>query len=81
MVANLILKGTYYYCSNCRMRQPGIPPRCQFCEYWFSNYEEMLMEYRIQQYQAEIYKRKEDLVKDESDLFGTSGTQDSTQQK
>lgn len=81
MVANLILKGSLYYCSNCHMRQPGIPPRCQFCECWFSNYEDTIMEYRIHQYQAEICKRKEDLMKDESNLFGESRAQDSAEQK
>lgn len=77
MVANLILKNDLYYCSNCRMKQPGIPPRCQFCECWFSNYEDTIMEYRIRQYQAEIYKKKEDLMKNENDIYRESEPQDS----
>lgn len=67
MVSNLILKGGYYYCSNCRMRQPGIPPRCQFCECWFSNYEDTILEYRMNQYEAEINRKKEE-IENESNL-------------
>ena len=41
MVANLILKGDNYYCSNCMVKQSGIPPHCNFCGYQFSNWEEV----------------------------------------
>ena len=67
MVSNLILKDGYYYCNNCRMRQPGIPPRCQFCECWFSNYEDTILEYRMNQYEAEINRKKEE-IENESNL-------------
>ena len=33
-----------YYCSECMMRQPVIGPICCFCEYEFSNYEEIITE-------------------------------------
>ena len=41
MVANLILKGNNYYCSNCMVKQSGIPYKCNFCGYQFSNWEEI----------------------------------------
>ena len=44
MVANLIFKSGNYYCSNCMMRQSGIPPRCSFCGYAFSNWETIMIE-------------------------------------
>lgn len=41
MVATLKLKSDEYYCSNCMMRQQGIPLYCYFCGCEFSNWEEI----------------------------------------
>lgn len=68
MISDLVKKGTFYYCSNCQMRQQGIPHNCHFCGNWFSNYEETILKYRMEQYQAEIYRKKEELTKNESNL-------------
>jgi len=43
MIAKLIHKNDYYYCSECRMKQK-LQPYCDFCEAIFSNYEELLLE-------------------------------------
>ena len=64
MVANLILKQGHYYCDNCRMSQPGIPPRCGFCGYEFSNWETIIFEREIEE------KR----YKDESNLYRENQT-------
>ena len=44
MVANLIFKSGNYYCSDCMMRQSGIPPRCFFCSSLFSNWESIVVD-------------------------------------
>lgn len=44
MIAKLIHKNDYYYCSECRMKQKKIiEPYCFFCGSTFSNYEEELV--------------------------------------
>lgn len=43
MIAKLIHKNDYYYCSECRMKQK-LEPYCYFCGANFSNYEEELIE-------------------------------------
>lgn len=44
MIAKLIHKNDYYYCSECRMKQDRIiEPYCFFCGAIFSNYEEELI--------------------------------------
>lgn len=44
MIAKLIKKNDYYYCSECRMKQPKeLEPYCFFCGANFSNYEEELI--------------------------------------
>lgn len=43
MVSNLIFKSGNYYCSNCMVLQSQLLPRCSFCGYLFSNYEEIIM--------------------------------------
>ena len=40
MIAHLIPKFDYYYCSECRIKQP-IGEICIFCGAIFSNYEEL----------------------------------------
>lgn len=60
MVANLIFKSDHYYCSNCMMRQSGILPRCAFCGYEFSNWENIMYEKINKEIQNEI---KEEDVK------------------
>lgn len=42
MIAHLIPKFDYYYCSECRIKQP-IGEICIFCRAIFSNYEELLL--------------------------------------
>lgn len=42
MIAHLIPKFDYYYCSECRIKQP-IGEICIFCGAIFSNYEELLL--------------------------------------
>ena len=44
MVADLIKKNNYYYCSHCRMRQLQPNPNCYFCGNYFSNWESVLIE-------------------------------------
>ena len=63
MVANLILKHDNYYCSNCMMRQSGIPARCNFCGYTFSNWEEVA-------YKNVMIEVEEEVRSNESNLFG-----------
>ena len=63
MVANLISKNNYYYCSNCKMRQTGIPTRCYFCEYIFSNWEEIA-------YKTVMLEVEEEMRKNESNISG-----------
>ena len=43
MVAQLIKKNDYFYCSNCRMKQ-HVSSVCFFCGYSFSNYAELAAE-------------------------------------
>lgn len=40
MVAQLIQRNNYFYCSNCRMKQK-VTSQCFFCEAIFSNYAEL----------------------------------------
>ena len=42
MIAKLIHKNNYYYCSKCHMKQ-DLKPYCNFCGVNFSNYEEVLI--------------------------------------
>ena len=59
MIAKLIIKNRHYICSNCMMRQEGIPPYCKFCGYEFSNWEELafkdVME-EIKRNESNIYR-------------------------
>jgi len=43
MIAKLIYKNGYYYCSECRIKQK-LQLYCNFCGAVFSNYEEIKME-------------------------------------
>lgn len=43
MIAQLIDKGTYYICSECRMKQRELGETCWFCGKVFTNYEEELI--------------------------------------
>lgn len=61
MVANLKLKSDGYYCSNCMMRQSGIPTHCYFCGDEFSNWEEVA-------YQAVMLDVEEERRKNESNF-------------
>lgn len=54
MVTNLIFKSGNYYCSNCMVRQSGIPPRCSFCGYLFSNWEELIYKEIMRQMSDEV---------------------------
>ena len=55
MIAKLIHKNDYYYCSECRMKQPTIiEPYCFFCGATFSNYEEELIKF-VQEMENIIY--------------------------
>ena len=42
MIAKIIHKNDYYYCSECRMKQE-LQPYCDFCGADFTNYEEELI--------------------------------------
>ena len=64
MVANLILKGNNYYCSNCMVKQPGIPAQCNFCGYQFSNWEEIA-------YKEVMLEVEEEMRKNERNLYRT----------
>lgn len=56
MIAKLIHKNDYYYCSNCMMKQPELNETCWFCESLFSNYEELLLEnYKESEYD-DVYR-------------------------
>lgn len=44
MITILISKYGKYICGNCRMQQAKLNPYCPFCNYSFSNYEELLFE-------------------------------------
>ena len=61
MVAKLKVKPDGYYCSNCRVRQHGIPPYCCFCGYEFSNWEEV-------SYKAVLDEIEEEMKKNESNI-------------
>ena len=63
MVANLKLKSNEYYCSNCMMRQPGIPTHCYFCGYEFANWEEIA-------YKEVMLEVEEERRKNESNISG-----------
>ena len=65
MIANLILKHNNYVCSNCMMRQTGIPSRCYFCGYQFSNWEEIA-------YNEVMKDVEEERRKNESNLHRTN---------
>ena len=43
MIAQLIDKGTYYICSEFRMKQRELGETCWFCGKVFTNYEEELI--------------------------------------
>lgn len=62
MVANLISKGNDYYCSNCMMRQSGIPSFCNFCESEFSNWEEIAYKTVMLEVEEEM-KKNEDYIR------------------
>lgn len=60
MIAKLIHKNNYYYCSECRMAQIGdLLPFCYFCGANFSNYEQII----ISKFKEEV--RKELQVNDD----------------
>lgn len=59
MVANLILKGDNYYCSNCMVKQFGIPARCNFCGYQFSNWEEIAYKTVMLEVEEEMRKNED----------------------
>ena len=65
MVANLIPKEDGFRCSNCMMRQTGIPTHCYFCGYEFSNWEDIA-------YKVIITEIEEERRKNESDIYGES---------
>ena len=44
MITILVSKYGEYFCGNCRMRQKELTPYCPFCDYSFSNYEELLLQ-------------------------------------
>ena len=44
MIATLLKKPQGYMCSNCRLIQRTIAPTCSFCNYSFSNFEEIVLE-------------------------------------
>lgn len=39
MIAQLVEKNNTLICSECRMKQPRVRPKCIFCNAIFSNYE------------------------------------------
>ena len=52
MIAQILKKTGYCICSNCRMKQPELNETCWFCESFFSNYEELLLEsYKESEYE------------------------------
>lgn len=44
MVAYIKNKDEMWYCTNCRMRQSGLIPRCSFCGAEFTNYIEQVID-------------------------------------
>lgn len=44
MVTHLVRKGDKLICHNCRMEQKELRETCWFCDYFFSNYEIMVLE-------------------------------------
>ena len=62
MVANLILKGNNYYCSNYMVKQFGIPSQCNFCGYQFSNWEEIAYKAVMLEVEEEM-KKNEDYIR------------------
>lgn len=44
MIATLLTKNNKHICSNCRMEQKDLRAFCWFCDSFFSNYEEALLE-------------------------------------
>ena len=56
MIAKLIHKNDYYYCSECRMRQK-LQSYCDFCGAIFSNYEEELIKESEDNYFGENVSR------------------------
>lgn len=44
MVTHLVRKGDKLICHNCRMEQKELRETCWFCDYFFSNYEIIVLE-------------------------------------
>ena len=59
MVAKLFKKQYYYYCSNCMMRQEGIPQNCHFCGDMFSNYEDVILKEHAEDFVKHLKKEGE----------------------
>ena len=45
MIATLLTKNNKHICSNCRMEQKDLRAFCWFCDSFFSNYEEVALQY------------------------------------
>lgn len=46
-----------WYCSKCRMGQSHLVERCEFCYAWFSNYEEVVIERKIEEKDREVEEK------------------------
>lgn len=44
MLTHLAKKNNKWICHNCRMEQKKLQPTCWFCDYFFSNYEAVVLE-------------------------------------
>ena len=62
MVAKLIERNGVWYCSNCMMKQPQPQDKCWWCDYIFSNIEEVLIKDVMSQY--------EEAIRNESNIHG-----------
>lgn len=56
MISKLIENNGIYYCSNCHMKQSKLSSSCWWCEYIFSNYEEVIIK-ELKENESNIYRR------------------------
>ncbi len=44
MLTHIENKSKTLHCHNCHMQLQKLTPRCPFCNYWFSNYEVLIIQ-------------------------------------
>ena len=60
MISTLRKNGDVFRCSNCMMRQPHpLKSNCPYCGNMFSNYEDIIINEKIEQQAGEVSEQRD----------------------